>query len=326
MEQFKKLFFQASLLFCLILSAAACKNTDSITQPDSDQLTDIQALQKIVDDDESLQSFEPNYNEEDAMDLFSDGLGKAIFPVRVGQRMRLIDRELIIDFEEGEDTAYGTVTKTFEGILFIAASNEEFVLEEGQRPDSTLIDTLIQKEFTTVVTRNIKFVKVRNTDYPERNWKIGAVSLPAGGTESSNIMIKQMTVDLPSGEHIVVDSPNEFYLERSPGFRHQIPSLNQGGEVTVTIKLQSSYSDTDFVSITYGAVKGGRHHRVKKRFELIEETFDGQFYNRTFQQTWVVRQVRGYKHAIINAIPKQVLYDDATEVEEHSWGMPYVVR
>ncbi len=326
MTQFKKLFLPAGMLFFFILFAAACKNSDSVTQPGDESLNDLQALQKLVDEDESLQSFEPNYNEEEAMDLFGGGLAKAIFPVRVGQRMSLVDRELVVDFDEESDTAIGVLTKTFDGILFIAASYDEFTLVPGEKPDSNLVDTLIQKEFSTVVTRNIKFVKVRNTENPERNWKIGAVSLPEGGTGSANIFITELTVDLPNGEQVVVDDPNEFYLERSPGYRNQIPNLNRGEEVTVTVEMQSTYSDTDFVSLTYGALRGGKHHRAKKRFELIDETFDGQFYTRTFQQSWVINQGRGHKHAIINAIPKQVLFDDETEVEEHSWGMPYLVR
>ena len=326
MTRFKKLILPASMLIFFLLFTAACKNSDNITQPGNESLNDFEAFQKLVDEDESLQSFEPNYNEEDAMDIFGDGLAKAIFPVRVGQRMQLVDRELVVDYVEGEDTAYGVLTKTFEGILFIAVSYDEFTVVPGERPDSNVVDTLIQKEFSTVVTRNLQFVKFRNTDIPERNWKISASSLPEGGTGSNNIFITKMTIDLPNGEQIVVDSPNDYYLERSPGYRHQIPNLNRGEEVTVTVEMQSTYSDTDFVALTYGAFRGGKHYRAKKRFELVDETFDGQFFKRTFQQTWVINQGRGHKHAIVNVMPKQVLFDDKTQVEEHSWGIPYIVR
>ena len=60
--------------------------------------------------------------------------------------------------------------------------------------------------------------------------------------------------------------------------------------------------------------------------ELVSEEFNGEYYTRTFQAEWVSRPNRGPKHAIINAVPKQVIFDDETEVESNSWGIPYIVK
>lgn len=305
------------LSFFIVVSVIACKESSSIVNPD-ENLSDYQALLKLVDEDESLQSFEPNYNEDEAMSL-AGGLAKQIYPVRVGQKMLLVDRNLDVIFEG--DTAIGTLTSNFNGTLFIAASYDEW-----QPGDSAVVDTLIQKQFSTTVTRKIMFVKFENTLNPERNWKIVAVSLPEGGTGSSNIDINKMTILLPDGDVIEVGSPNDYFLNRMPGVGGQIPLFSSGEEVTVTIELQSAYADTDFVTLTYGALHGGPHHRAKQKFELISESFDGQFYQRIYEQTWIVGPARGHKHAIVNAMPKQVIFDDETPVEENSWGMPYIVR
>ena len=323
MIRFRLLIMPVSILFLLIFSISACTNSDPLVQP-SESGSDYEALLKLADEDEILQSFEPNYNEDEAMSLLGDGLAKAIYPLRVGHKMKLVDRELTVDFVG--DTAIGILTRTFEGKLLISASFDPVVLDDKPDSISSLVDTLIEKDYSTVITSNIKYAKFENTRRADTNWKIIAVSLPEGGTASVNIAITKMTLTLPGGEVIEIESPNDYYLERLPGKRRHVPAFNKNEEVTVILELESAYADTDFVSVTYGAVIGGDHHRVKKRFELISEEDLGGIYKRTYEQTWTIRPVPGFKHAIVNAVPKQVLYDDQTEVEENSWGIPYSVR
>ncbi len=169
-----------------------------------------------------------------------------------------------------------------------------------------------------------------NNDLMANGWRIVAMSLPEGGTLTDNITIQKVTVFLPSGDTLSISSPNDYYITREPGghhgFMHMLPSLNWNQEVTVRVELQSAYADTDFVSLTYGAIRGGEHHRAKKKFELISETFDGTSYTKIYEQTWQTRQSHGWKHAIINAVPKQVAFDDSAPVEENTWGIPYKVN
>ena len=63
--------------------------------------------------------------------------------------MKLVNRNLNITFEG--DTAYGVLTKTFDGTLFIKGSYD---------PNATNPDTLIKKVFSATVTRNIVFIKI----------------------------------------------------------------------------------------------------------------------------------------------------------------------
>ena len=46
------------------------------------ELSDTEQIQKLIEEDETIQSFEPNYNEEEAMSIAGSGLAKAIFPVK----------------------------------------------------------------------------------------------------------------------------------------------------------------------------------------------------------------------------------------------------
>ncbi len=166
---------QLLLTFILLISFLACNQEDSLLLSDSNTLSDKEALEKIVDEDESIQSFDVNYDEEEAMDFILGKTAEEIYPVRVGQKMRLVERNLVIRFEG--DEAFGTLTKTFEGILFIVASNEPIDV-----PIDEIDLDVYEKPFSTSITRNLKFVKIDNTENPLDNWILTAVSLPVGGT------------------------------------------------------------------------------------------------------------------------------------------------
>ena len=98
---------------------------------------------------------------------FGDG-----YRIRFGRQ--LIDRERIVEFETGEDTAIGLVTHTVNG-EFIAT-----VIDTNQDE----IDSLsFSKEFTTMLTRKVRFVKVDDPSDPDGyRWKIDALTPLVGGS------------------------------------------------------------------------------------------------------------------------------------------------
>lgn len=290
---------------------------DDMTVQTTDPVSnDKETLQKLVDEDSALVSFEPNYNEDGDMSILYK-TSTEIYPFRVGHKARLVNKNISIDIQN--DTAYAHITKTFEGVLYIKGSYD---------PNAVAPDTFITKPFTSVITRNVIFVKVANTPYPARNWKIAAFSLPEGGTQSPNIDIKKLTAFLPDGSTLVVNSPNDYYLFRDWQFWwrwHTLPIMEKNQEVLLQVELTSAYSDTDFVTLTFGADRFG-YHRIKKRFELISSTPNGNFFDKVYEQTYTTNQYPGFFHAIINAMPQQVVYDDATPVEMESWGVPYFIK
>lgn len=300
--------------FTLLIVTLFVRCQDEVVNPDEGEpTTDKAALQKLVDEDSSLTSFDYNYNEEGVMD-FLGKVNTTIYPFRVGQKMRLVNRTLSIDFQD--TLAYGTLTKTFEGLLLIAASYDS---------NSTEPDTLIEKPFTAVVTRNLIFKKINNTPYPRKNWIIAAISLPEGGTQSPNIDLQKMTIFLQNGDTLVIESPNDYFLRRGWGWWHQIPILGYGDSATIRIELFSNYQEDDFVTLTWGANRWIKH-RVKKLFDLVSSTPNGTGYDKVYEQTFRTHQWPGFYHAIINALPRQVILDDATPVEAEAWGIPYFVH
>ena len=98
---------------------------------------------------------------------FGDG-----YRIRFGRQ--LIDRERTVEFETGEDTAIGLVTHTVNG-EFIAT-----VIDTNQDE----IDSLsFSKEFTTMLTRKVRFVKVDDPSDPDGyRWSIDALTPLVGGS------------------------------------------------------------------------------------------------------------------------------------------------
>jgi hypothetical protein len=302
-------------LMLIILTAiflfAGCKNSPtepSTTEPTTDQ----GAMLKIADEDSALASFDSNYNEDDAMP-FMGKVSTTVYPSKVGLRMHIVNRTMSADING--DTAYATLTKTYEGVLLISASYDSA---------KTSADTLISKPFTSTITRKLIFVKVAHTDFPLRNWRIAAISLPEGGTTSHhNINIKKVTVFL-TNDTLMVTSPNEYFLARGRGWWKQIPIIARNHAVKVQVELFSAFNDDDFVTITYGADFKGLH-RAKRRFELVSSTPVAGGYNKIYEQTYNSNLFPGYYYAIINAFPRQVILDDSIPVENNMWGIPYAV-
>jgi hypothetical protein len=305
--------FLSIIMLAMFALFIGCKESVVDSDLNGEPTNDKDAMIKLADEDSAISSFEPNYNEEDAMSF----LGKTaaeIFPFRVGHKVRLVNRNM--DINVVGDTAYGTLTKTFEGTLIIAAS---------YNPGATSPDTLIKKPFTSVITRKIIFVRINNTSFPYRNWKVAAISLPEGGVLTSNIDIQKLTAFLPNGDTLVINSPNSYFLSRGPGWWRAIPIIGKNQSATIRLEVYSAYADTDFVTLTYGADRNG-FHRAKKRFVMISSVPSGTGYAKVYEQTYTAHQFVGHYHAIVNAFPKQVIFDDATPVESESWGFPYFVR
>jgi hypothetical protein len=282
-------------------------------EPSNDQ----EAMLKIADEDSSLQSFDEVYNEEDLMEFSLGKVQAEIYPFRVGHKVRMVNRDLNVDVQE--DTSYGVLTITYEGVLLIAASYDS----GAAKPD-----TIIQKPFTAVVTRNLIFVKVGNSPRPYQNWRLAAISLPEGGALSSNIDITKITVFLPNGETIVVESPNDYYLSRRNAWWlrwRDIPVIPRHDSVLVRVELFSAYEEEDFVTVTFGKNKF-HGNRLKKRFELISSSQAGNGYEKVYEQTFRTHAFPGFFHAVINALPNQVIHDDAAPVESSMWGIPYFVK
>lgn len=364
--QKQKIFFSLAVITMLIFGLYGCDKISPL-ETDSQSGSLSSALQTITANDPAVQSFEPNFNETTVMSIVG-GLAKDIYPLKIGQNLKMVDSSL--DFQVNADTAYGYLTQKFEGNLLIAASYRQ--------PDSTnkvKVDTLIHKPYSTTVTRVIKYVKVGDTGNQQSDWRVIAVSLAAGGTNTTNINIKKITVTFSDGRVYETSSPNEFFLTMVRGSRHQFPLYDKHGSATVRVEITSAYQDEDILTLTHGMMiqglangymmggvgsgsmgngmngngmmgggmmNGGMNgngasgkgahmnifgNRNKLRFKLISSTQNGSSFDKVYELKWNTPTVGGgFMHAVVNAVPRQTVYDDTTPVEEKSWGIPIAVK
>jgi hypothetical protein len=306
-----------SLLFVgIILFVVGCQD-NSIEPTTAQTSTDKQAVVDAINSDSLLASFDPSFNEDGAITYLNKTQAE-IKPFKVWQKMQLVNK--VVDVTYNADTAYAHITKTFNGTLFIASSYDS----SATRPD-----TIIQKSFTSVITRNAILVKIAKEDTTKNHWVVKAISLPEGGTPESNINITKLTVFLPNGDTLSISSPNDYYLVRKWGWFwwkwHNVPVIQRDRDVKIQVELTSAYADTDFVSLTFGADRFG-YHRCKKRFDLVSSTDNGGVYDKVYEQTFRADYYPGFFHAIINALPKQVIFDDSASVESNTWGVPYYIK
>ena len=303
----------------LILFFAAfigCKN--SPTDPtDNSQTTEKAALEKMVIDDPAISSFEANYDEEEMMEMSGPmGLGKTtseIFPVKVGRKITSVTRTFTIN-EISDTIAEGNLVIVFTGNLLIGVTKDT---------STRVIDTVITKPFVTTVERNVKFVKVANTDNPKLNWRIASSSVTKGGTNSPNIYIKSIKAYLPSGDSIIIADPLNYYFSHGLGRMKEMPSVAMNQEVTLVVEIYSAYAAEDFVALTYGGGQGPMHKRIKGKFTLVSDDGLG---NKVYSQKFHSHPVRGHSHTVIDAMPVQVVKDDVAPVESSAWGFPYIVK
>ncbi len=361
MKKLKSLFI---IFAAFAIALSGCKDESSVAGFESESMTDMEALHKLVEEDETLQSFDLNYNEDGTESELLGKIESEIFPVHVGQRMRLINRDLNITIDG--NTAYGVLTKTFDGVLFIAASLDEF--EPGE---FDVVDTMIEKSFTTVITRNLVFEK-RTNDFHYgdgknggnedgkkgngnngngynsggqnqmggsaydglhryNDWRITESSLPSGGTLTENINIVNMTIFLPNGDQLSINDPGSYFIIREPGVEgrgnhREMPALSRFETVTIRLQVESKYEKPDYLTLSHGATLINPAAREKRFFEFVSSEFNGEYYTKVYEGTWTTRNGSGYKHAVVTALPQQVVHDEATEVETVSWGIPYQVK
>ncbi len=315
MKTFEKIF--AALFLFLLFTLTGCKNNSTGSEVVS-PTTDNEAMKEIAAEDSSVLSFEMNYQESGDLN-FLNKIESTVFPVKVKRIVTSITRNLTTNIIG--DTAYGLMTHTFTGALWIYAS-----IDSARWGDTTQVDTIIKKPFTTTVSRNLIFTRIGRTNRPKLNWKLQAVSLPEGGTSlQNNIRITKLTVT-SSVDTFSVTDPLTFYLKRGIGWWRQYPVIPKNSSVNLRLEVFSTAQDTDFVTLTFGAVWPNGYHRAKKKFILLSSTPTTNGYLKVYEQNYSSYQYAGHFHAIIDAMPKAVIFDDTAPVESSMWAFPYIVK
>jgi hypothetical protein len=294
------------------------EKNNQIVDPQASSSANMSSISAVITSDDFFLTEEPNLEDGQAMPAeYGSLLGKtdsAIFPIRFGKKIDKVDRNTTYD-QQSDSVVIATTTRTITGKFIIAGS----YTNSGKS-----IDTVIRKPFVETETRIAKFVRVDSTLPPWKGWRLAALSLLKGGTQNTDVVINQVAVELPSGDTLVVTSPNDYFLNVNK-HPHQVPEIHQGNQLLIRLTLTSTQPDTDVVVLRFGADNRG-FNRLRQRFHLVSQTQTGAMYTRVFELAVRARWNFGKFNAVAEAITHQSIFDDAAPFENNYWGLPYVVR
>ena len=258
-------------------------------------------------------------------DTLSFGEG---YRIRFGRQ--LIDRERTVEFEIGEDTAIGLVNHMVNG-QFIT-----IVIDSNQNE----IDSLsFSKEFTTMMTRKVRFVKVDDPGSPDGySWQIDALTPLVGGSGDKVTLVDlsfySITDSLEVDELLYsfsADELGDLFISRE-----SLPVFNSFSRVVVHTNVANNGPEytTDntgvgeWVFLNYGKninQRGRRHLRDSGLF------FDQVMNDNTHSGSIRVHgpgpgQIQGVFRTFIETVDLATMFVSDGGYNTNIWSIPYKVE
>jgi hypothetical protein len=339
--QLAVLVIAAGLLFGLI----GCTKDNGVIPPVT--LTDQQALQAEVVNADSVAAFSssdettiddngmrnPEYDgfaKLDPAELTHLGtiFGDTITPVRWGRRIfwNQVTRHYDVVISPGDSSALVTINKVLPG---------EFWIGVGIRTlDTVIVDSIIKKPFTEVVTRKVRFIRVARTDNPLRNWVPVAITMVLGHTRPDSL--KNFSITSLELEHIghfdttYTDPLNTWF--RLGLFRGSIPRFRLGDSVRVRVTVNSSDDSAEIAHLRYGIAGDGAERR-RTVMHLVSTSGGPGNYTRVYQRVFVARLttllpagiLAARFNAVVDVMSWSSIYVSDAPFTNEFWGTPYIV-
>tara|TARA_B100001029_G_scaffold132_1_gene92 strand:- start:71 stop:1063 length:993 start_codon:yes stop_codon:yes gene_type:complete len=254
---------------------------------------------------------------------FGDG-----YRIRFGRQ--LIDRERTVEFETGEDTAIGLVTHTVNG---------EFIATAIDTNQDEIDSLSFSKEFTTMLTRKVRFVKVDDPSDPDGySWKIDALTPLVGGSGDKVTLVElsyySLTDSLELNELLYSfssDDLGDLYIDRE-----SLPVFTSFSRVVAYVSVTNNGPEytTDntgvgeWVFVNYGRSsqqRGRRHLRDSGLF------FDQVMNDNTHSGGMRVHgpgpgQVQGVFRTFIETVDLATMFVSDGGYNTNVWSIPYRVE
>ena len=258
-------------------------------------------------------------------DTLSFGEG---YRIRFGRQ--LVDRERTVEFETGEDTAIGLITHTVNGDFIVAAMDT----------NQDEIDSLsFSKEFTTVLNRKVRFIKVDDPASPDGyRWKIDALTPMVGGSGDKvaivGLSFYSLTDNLEVDELLYSFSSDELgdlYIDRESlpvftSFSRVVAYanvINNGPEYTT-----DSTGVGEWVFLNYGRnreERGRRHLRDSGLF--FDQAMNDNIHSGGMRVHGPgTGQVRGVFRTFIETVDLATILVSNGGYNTNVWSIPYRVE
>jgi hypothetical protein len=247
-------------------------------------------------------------------------LADSLIPLRWGRHITGVTRTSEATII-GDSIANVLLTKTITG---------EFRVGYGTRtPDTTIVDTVVDKPFTNVVQRKVTFRRIARHEDKFRNWIPVAVTMVLGKTQGGNpFSIVSMEVDETRFDrHLSFTDPlNTWFVL---GFRHgTVPVVPAPDTITVRVTVLGADTAGEIVHLRHG-VGGGEHREFRRsRMRLVSSTGSAGAYTRVYERQFVARRPAweiGRFNLVVDVLSRGSIFDMAAPYANEFWGMPYVV-
>ena len=254
---------------------------------------------------------------------FGDG-----YRVRFGRQ--LIDRERTVEFETGEDTAIGLVTHTVNG---------EFIATAIDTNQDEIDSLSFSKEFTTMLTRKVRFVKVDDPSDPDGySWKIDALTPLVGGSGDKVTLVElsyySLTDSLELNELLYSfssDDLGDLYIDRE-----SLPVFTSFSRVVAYVSVTNNGPEytTDntgvgeWVFVNYGRSsqqRGRRHLRDSGLF--FDQVMNDNIHSGGMRVHGPGQgQVQGVFRTFIETVDLATMFVSDGGYNTNVWSIPYRVE
>jgi PBP1b-binding outer membrane lipoprotein LpoB len=309
------LMISISVVFTLAFLIGGCKDNNS-TEP---LASDKDAMTEIIANDAFFNLDNIALNDGDPSALQSTSLRKittGIIPFNWGRKIQSINRTVVFT-EISDTTASAVVTHSWSGLVWIRGI---------YTPQDTSY-SIIKKSITETIKRNVKFVRKDRDSNPRKNWKISEISVLAGGTANSDLMIQKVVFYIDS-DTLEITNPLDYFFKveqkyGSNGLHSVPPGINREFKVQVT--LSSTDPDSDFVVAhrPVWVLNNGVYRR--NLMTLVSSTLNNNSFTRVYELSWQGAWA-GKHHVMIGVITRRSIFDDLVPFSSQLWGIPYVVE
>ncbi|NUO19255.1 hypothetical protein HUU59_07420 [bacterium] len=275
----------------------------------STDITDEEALQELflsdydVEDPEVWQDGSEGINAAELR-----GLDEEIEPLgwwRIGHRER---ERVSVEFID-RNHAVLTRVRSFDGSFRLLT---ELTDDEMETIDKPMFNDLVRKA---------RAVRIDNSPYPRRNWRIEAITpetMESVEPNPNSVGILSMVAVDGRGDIIVeLDNPLRTFFDRE-----SLPYVYQGETVTVYVEVEGNLP-APIGMLRPNVYRGGRLPRLPLKDDGIAP--DDVAGDGIYSGSYVAAQRRGVHHIGLDFIDDQTIYDDEAPYDASGWSIPYRV-
>lgn len=272
-------------------------------------MTDEQALEELFLEDADVES--PDIWQDGSAGMSAAelrGLDEEIDPLgwwRIGHRER---EHIYVDFID-DDHAVITRVRSFDGTFRLLTDVSGESMETIDKP---MYNDLVRKA---------RAVRVDNSHYPRRNWRLTSITPEVMSSVEPNpnsVNILNVTAVCECGNILAdISHPLETYFNRE-----NLPEVIEGEAVTVYVEVEGNVP-APIGALRPDVYRDGRRPRLPLFDDGIapdEVAGDG-----VYTGSYAAGHRLGLHHIGLDFIDDQTIYDDEAEYDASGWAVPYAV-